>query len=856
MEAAGYSVFLSHSSKDKDFVRELYRRLTRDGVSCFFDIESIGWGANFVRALERAIDECDYIVFILSPDFCNSQWAEVERTSSIADDPAGLKRKARPLMLRPCRDLPAFPRFLRHVQAIDVSTTAQFEKHYPSICRELGGVLRDEAILADRTKLPPVHPLPERHRMPYPSLGDKFVGRVNAMWSLHDSLFRDSTSVLQGKGIVAGTGGLGKTQLAIEYVHRFGSSYTGGVYWVDADRGLGALLTQIGGAAGIDLDAKAEEPDQVLQLWRALNSRGLPYLVVLDNFPENVALQPYLPTTGRVHTIVTTRRQDLRHATVRLPTLSIREGLQLLNSGARRVAETAEALQAAETLVERVGGLPLALELAAGYLNFRIDLGIGLLLGEIRAAGAIEALTEFASEYRDRLPSGHALDVVGTFQMSWNIVPDAARRVLRIMGELAPVPVPRTLLRGILKSPASSGLRDELNKSIGELARLSLVELNPAADPRAHRLILAFVQHRNVLDNASPFDACLETIQKQMQRAFENPGASTNRELELLVPHAEILLATDRLSPSESGDLLSRLGVHHSTMGRFTAARDTHAKALSSAEKSFKTGHPSIARSQSNLAVVLRDLGQLEEARDLLRKSLASDEKSFETGHRYIARSQSNLATVLQDLGQLEEARDLLRKSLASAEKTFETVHPTIAIRQSNLAGVLQDLGQLEEARDLLRKALASDEKAFETGHPAIAIRQSNLALVLKDLGQLEEARDLLRRALDSHEKSFEKGHPAIARNQSNLALVLQDLGQLEEARDLLRKALASDEKSFETGHPAIARSQSNLAMVLKDLGQLEEARDLLTKAYSASLERYGPEHPTVKIFKRNLDAL
>jgi hypothetical protein len=49
-----YRVFLSHSGKDKEFVRELYRRLTRDGVSCFFDIESIGWGANCVRALERA----------------------------------------------------------------------------------------------------------------------------------------------------------------------------------------------------------------------------------------------------------------------------------------------------------------------------------------------------------------------------------------------------------------------------------------------------------------------------------------------------------------------------------------------------------------------------------------------------------------------------------------------------------------------------------------------------------------------------------------------------------------------------------------------------------------------------------
>jgi hypothetical protein len=98
-------VFLSHSSRDKEFVRELHRRLERDGVDCFFDTESIGWGENWVRALERALDECEQIVFVFSPEFCNSEWVELERTSSLAEDPSGLKRKVRPLLLRDCRQV-------------------------------------------------------------------------------------------------------------------------------------------------------------------------------------------------------------------------------------------------------------------------------------------------------------------------------------------------------------------------------------------------------------------------------------------------------------------------------------------------------------------------------------------------------------------------------------------------------------------------------------------------------------------------------------------------------------------------------------------------------------------------------
>lgn len=166
-------VFLSYSSHDRPFVEELHRRLTRDGVSCFYDIESIGWGSNWVRALERAIDECEFIVFVLSPDFLGSKWTEVERTSAIADDPAGLTRKLRPLTLEACQHLPGFPRFLRQVQTLDVSTSERFEANYPRICRDLGGSVTPDLDLADRTKLPPVGLMPKLYRMDYRPLGDR-----------------------------------------------------------------------------------------------------------------------------------------------------------------------------------------------------------------------------------------------------------------------------------------------------------------------------------------------------------------------------------------------------------------------------------------------------------------------------------------------------------------------------------------------------------------------------------------------------------------------------------------------------------------------------------------------------------
>src|SRR4051812_10651634 len=152
-------------------------------------------------------------------------------------------------------------------------------------------------------------------------------------------------------------------------------------------------------------------------------------------------------------------------------------------------------------------------------------------------AGEIAVLTEFASQYGDELPNRHELDIAKTFQLSWDPAPELGQQILRAMAELAPVP--RPLLRDILNLPPQVGLRDPFGQSISELSRLSPMELDMEQNPVAHRLILAFVWHRNTTDNASPFDQCREVIQGQMLQAVETTDIATFRALEAIVPHAE-----------------------------------------------------------------------------------------------------------------------------------------------------------------------------------------------------------------------------------------------------------------------------------------------------------------------------
>jgi tetratricopeptide (TPR) repeat protein len=840
-------VFLSYSSKDEEFVRELYSRLTRDGVNCFFDKESIKWGANWVIALEKAIKECEIFIPILTPEFFDSEWAELERTIIVAIKPSLRDEKIRPLLLKQCNK--KLLGYLGPIQNIDVSTSEKFEQNYPKICKELGGTPQIKVSSKTKKKLPSVHKLPVRNTMRYKSIRERFVGRVKEIWYIHDIFHAGKTAIIEGVGAVFGTGGIGKTQLAVEYVQRFCGSYPGGVFWVDAERGISGLIVQVLQGAGFKIDTRQKEEDQLAELWRKLNLFE-PVLIVLDNFPEDIPLEPWLPPSGSIYTLVTTRRRDLNCARVSLDFMTVKEGVKLINSGDRKFGKDAE------ELVTLLGGLPLALELARNYLNQRQEKSIQNLLDEIRSTSEIQALDLFTKKYAGDLPTGHVKEIAATFQIGLNHASDTARSVLLCMGLLAPVPVPRRLIRKILDLGPRGGLEDSLDEAVAELVnKLSLVELDEENDPWMHRLITGFIRSGMDQDKALHVKV-IKAVGEEMDRVDDDYDTAAYNELEKIVPHAEVLLDSEFIEKGSFIGISNSLSLHNWKHARYRIAERYGRRSLAACQEHFDPSHQLIARGQSDLALVLRELGELEEARDLLRLALTSDEKNFDPSHTKIAIKRSNLALVLQDLGELEEARDLLRLALASGEKNFDPSHPAIAKRRSNLALVLWDLGELEEARDLLRLALASIEKNFDSSHPWIAQARSNLALVLQDLGALEEARDLLRLALASDEKNFDPSHPEIARKRSNLALVLKDLGELEEARDHLRLALASGEKNFDPSHPVIAKRRSNLALVLKALGELEEARDLLRLALASDEKNFDPSHPEIAKKRLNLAAV
>ncbi len=129
-----YDVFLSYSSKDKDFVRRLDRMLRSIGLMTFFDEREIHWGGNIPSAIEEALDQSYHLIIVLSPDAVESEWVDMERCVNVFRTPGGKRRSILPLLRRDCAKIPAAIRILRY---LPVRNNEEFQQAWPQIVAHL-----------------------------------------------------------------------------------------------------------------------------------------------------------------------------------------------------------------------------------------------------------------------------------------------------------------------------------------------------------------------------------------------------------------------------------------------------------------------------------------------------------------------------------------------------------------------------------------------------------------------------------------------------------------------------------------------------------------------------------------------
>ncbi len=520
--------------------------------------------------------------------------------------------------------------------------------------------------------------LPPASQLPFPR-NRFFTGRLDALQALTRALLDGgdaATGVLIGQALT-GMGGVGKTQLAVEFAYRYGYRFRG-VHWLDL-RDPATLEEQIA-AQGRRLGLQAKTQDELVAATLDHWTSDGPRLLILDNFEDLSAANVVLACLhhSALRLLITSRRADwpptlpLEH--LPLEEFSSQESLAFLRRYLPPERATEAELQA---LAARLGHLPLALDLAARYLAHLKRVSVRDYLGELERALAHPSM----QAWRPDLPSltNHDLSLLQTFAVSWEQVRDEnARRYFMLAGYLAPnAPIPAEIPTRALDLPARA-----IEEAAAFLEGLGLLKEGPALHP----LLAEFARH---LDAESallpPLAEALADLASATNDRIDQSG--TYALFAPLLPHVRAVAErAEQARLPAAGRLWNSLGYHLQAVADYRGARECFARALRIDEAAFGPDHPNVARDVNNLGRVLQDLGDLAGARECFARALRIDKAAFGPDHPEVATDVNNLGSVLQALGDLASARECFARALRIWERALPPEHPYIRIARENLA--------------------------------------------------------------------------------------------------------------------------------------------------------------------------
>ena len=845
--------FISYTSSDRYWAHWIGKELTALGHVAHVHEWEIEGGGDIYGWMEKRLDAADHVLCVISDEYLKAPFSTLERNAALwkaADRRSGFVLF---VAVKPAR-LPVLSDHIRRC--------------------ELFGVDEDTARIRLREFLQK-REAPERIAFPGQAVAVSniqsqvpvhFVGRDDALAAI-ETVLRRATGGLAVAALY-GLRGVGKTTLAAAYAERHRDDYRA-TWWIRAQTADGMRTDLV--ALGIRLrwvTADDKEQEALTAVTERLRQEGEGILLVFDNAVDAAALKPYLPRGGRCNILITSNTHAWRGIAtpVEIGVWSKEVGADYLLTRTGSAAER----DAAESLSELLGGLPLAHEQAAAYCERlekplaeyrkRFEAAPARLLGDARDAPA---------EYHDRLTvtKTFALAIDEAAKLHGAVEPLIVHAAL-----LAPEPLPLFLFAEGLENlgePLATVLADDgLDESLAALRAFALIERQSIEDERDPSIVTETIRlHRLVRQVAA--DRCADADREKLRGALiaalaavypdEISDARTWPRARRLDGLALALLeaALPQAAEEAAGRLLNGLAEYRRyALGAFAQARPLYEWALALREKRLGPDHPDTAETLNNFAFSLREEGNYEAARALFERALAINEKAFGAAHAATAPSVNNLALLLRDQGDLAAARPLFERALAGIEKSFGADHPATAAGLGNLGLLLKDEGDLPAARALLERALAIDEKALGADHPDTANDLGNLALLLKQAGDLGAARTLYERALTINEKALGPTHPYTAASLLALAKVLHEQGDLVEARSLFERALAILEAARGADHRDTADCLANLASLLHDQGELVAARSCYERALAIDEKTFGPDHPAIAVGLGNLAGL
>jgi tetratricopeptide (TPR) repeat protein len=851
-------IFCSYAQKDAPWLSKLEMHLSllkQQGLITLWHNRQVMPGTDWAHDIDTHLYRASIILLLISADFLASNYhSGIEMRRALERQEAGEARVI-PILVRPVGDWQSAPFASLQPLPTDakpLATRSNKDAALADVAAGIRRVITDLPLLmagVSRTTLP------EIWTIPYPR-NPFFLGRDRLLSRLRTQLQAGQAMALSQPQAISGLGGIGKTQVAVEYAYRYHQEYRA-VLWARADSQEALVSSYVTLANRLDLPGK-NAPDQsiVVQAVKAWlqNTRG--WLLILDNADELALVSAFVPPAMGGHLLLTTRATALGRLAHRIEveTFSPEDGTLFLLRRAGLLAPDASLVDAAShdyqdaiQMTKELGGLPLALDQVGAYLE---ETGCSLAnYQQMYRQHRRDLLKK-----RGGLVADHPEPVATTWSLSFARVQEqnpAAADLLRFCAYLAPDAIPLELLTqgatqlGEVLGPVVTDVF-QFDQAIEVLRAYSLLRRDPMTDTLSiHRLVQVVVQ-----------DAMMEQEQalwrqqaiQALNMVYPEGTHEARKRCERLTTHV-LIHAMDTSSDAVSLELAAvqkKAADYLSARAQYEQAELLYQRSRHIREEMWGTEHPEVASVLNGLANLYREQSKYNLAEPLYQRALRIREQMFGPEHSEVAVLLNGLARLYREQGKYEQAEPLYQRALRISEQTLGSDHPDVTSLFNNLAELYRELGKYEQAEPLYRRALHIREQILGPEHPDVASPLNGLANLYRDQDEYERAEPLYQRALQIWEQALGPEHPLVASSLNGLALLYQKQGKHKQAESRYQQARDIWERALGPEHPDVTSPLNGLAALYQGQREYEQAESLYRRALSIRERTLGPEHPRV----------
>ena len=716
---------------------------------------------------------------------------------------------------------------------------------------------------------------------------DYFVGRASSLASI-ESVLLLFTAAERKVVVLHGLGGIGKSQLAIEFAKKHRDDYSA-ILWLNGkteDTLKQSFATNARRLPKEHLNQELlneSQNEEVLnailremKTWLGLRGNDK-WLLIYDNvdnpkIPDNKRqhaydVRSYFPEAHQGSILVTTRWKTLRIGRpIEVTKLSEdEESVSLLvQTSGRSIEEgkfpaiifakptlTLKTDPRTKDLIRKLDGLPLALATAGGYLGLT-GIPVSAYLDHYEASWLELQRTS------PSLPSYEDQTIYSTWNLSYIYIRKENKSAAKLL-ELWAYFDNRDLWYDLLKAGEDEapdwfldiiGTKLAFNSAIGKLRKHALIEKLTESDGYSmHHCVHAWVktfwctpvEGQNVklaltcVGESFPFKpAPGDWIKKQrLSLHFE-------RCLQLL-PQWVNKSEDSRKSEDCISTFFCSLGRLYHDQGKLTEAESMYLRALAGYEKN--SNHRYIFPTVNILGILYWDQGNLTGAALMYQRALAGYEKASGSDHSSTLDTVNNLGVLYSDQGNLTGAALMYQRALAGYEKAFGRDHTSTLDTINNLGVLYGDQGNLKGAESMYQRALAGYEKASGRDHTSTLDTINNLGILYRKQGKLTEAESMYQRALAGYEKAFGSDHLSTLDTVNNLGALYRDQGNLTGAESMYQRVLLRYTKNPPTNPKAQLDLFYNMGWSSRDTQNFDRAKDFFSRAHEGCEKLLGSQH-------------